>query len=107
MKIILDNCVRRRLIERFVGHEVSHAMDLGWETLKNGQLLRQANERFDILVTVDKNMRFQSNLAGMQLSVAVLNVRGNDYEQLLKAVDQLLGRLENLPNGEFTVITVP
>lgn len=104
MKILLDNCVRKRLHRFFGGHEVLHATDVGWEELRNGDLLRQANERFDVLVTVDKNMRFQSNLREMRLRVAVLNVKSNDFGHLADAVRTLLPMLESLPEGEFTVI---
>lgn len=48
-------------------------------------------------VTVDKNVRFQSNLRGMDLRVAVLDVKGNDFVQLIGAAQALLPRLESLP----------
>ena len=76
MRIPLDTCVRRDLKPYFAPAEILHMLDLGWEELRNGDLLRRANERFDVLVTVDKNMRFQSNLRGMRLRVAVLDVKG-------------------------------
>ncbi len=51
-------------------------------------------------------MRFQSNLRGMRLRVAVLDVKGNDFAQLTAAAKALLPRLESLPEGEFTVVTL-
>ena len=99
MRVLLDNCVRHRLRRYFGAHDASHVADHGWEELRNGDLLRQANERFDIVVTVDKNMRFQSNLRGMRLRVAVLDVKGNDFTQLIAATEILLSRIECLPEG--------
>ena len=106
MRILLDNCVRNDLKSYFAPLEILHTLDLGWGDLRNGDLLRQANERFDILVTVDKNMRFQSNLRGMRLRVAVLDVKGNDFTQLIAATQVLLSRLDSLPGGEFTVVNL-
>ena len=106
MRILLDNCVRNDLKPYFAPLEILHTLDLGWGDLCNGDLLRQANERFDILVTVDKNMRFQSNLRGMRLRVAVLDVKGNDFTQLIAATQVLLSRLDSLPEGEFTVVNL-
>ena len=106
MRVLLDNCVRRDIKPYFRDLDVLHTSNIGWEDLRNGELLRQANERFDLLVTVDKNMRFQSNLRGMRLRVAVLDVKGNDFDQLVAVVDALLPCLEELPQGEFTVLTI-
>jgi len=106
LRILLDHCVRRRLLKSFVPHPTSHTADIGWAQLRNGELLRQANAQYDILVTVDKNMRFQSNLSGMKLRVAVLDVRGNDLQELLRAAEKLLPILDTCPEGAFTVITL-
>ena len=106
MRVLLDNCIRSDLKPYLAPLDVLHTLDLGWEELRNGDLLRQANERFDILVTVDKNMRFQSNMRGMRLRVAVLDVKGNDFAQLIAATQVLLSRLERLPEGQFTVVTL-
>ena len=106
MRILLDNCVRSRLRHAFHGHEATHVTYIGWEDLRNGDLLRKADERFDVLVTVDKNMRFQSNLRGMHLRVAVLEVKANDFGQLVAAVESLLPIIDQLPEGEFTVIAL-
>jgi hypothetical protein len=93
------------LAAAFQGHECSHTVDLGWAELRNGELVRKASEDFDLLITVDKNMPFQTSLRGLQLSVAVLNVRGNFTEQLLLGAEQLMSRLDELRVGEFLVIT--
>ena len=64
MKILLDNCVHYKAKSLFPGHEVLHARDLGWRQLSNGELLAQALQHsFDVLVTTDKNIRYEHNLA--------------------------------------------
>ncbi len=106
MKILLDNCVKKHVVKLIPGHEVVHSVDIGWAALKNGELLAKAALEFDVLVTVDKRMRFQSNLKGIDLCVAILDIRSNDLAELRLAVEQLLARVESLKPGLFTVIEV-
>ena len=48
-------------IRKFLkGHIVETAAQRGWDTLKNGELLRKAEEAgFNVLLTPDKNIRYQ------------------------------------------------
>jgi len=57
------------------GHAVSTAFELGWATLKNGELLRRAVKEFDILITTDQNLRYQQDLSHLRLAVLVLPTR--------------------------------
>jgi predicted nuclease of predicted toxin-antitoxin system len=63
MKLLLDECVPKRLRNDFPGHEVSTIEEVGLKGLKNGELLRAAAEQFDALITVDRRMPTQQNLA--------------------------------------------
>ena len=62
MRILLDECVDRRVAEHITGHDVRTAMEMGWGGVKNGQLLANAQKDFDVLITVDQNLPFQQNL---------------------------------------------
>ena len=55
MRLLLDECMPRRLKREFVGHEVKTAREAGFAGLKNGALLRAADASFDVLITVDRN----------------------------------------------------
>ena len=73
MLILLDNNVPRGLARALTGHVVAEARERGWATLKNGVLLSVAEEAgFDVLVTADKNIRYQQNLAGRKIAIVVL-----------------------------------
>jgi hypothetical protein len=55
------------------GHTVREAKAQGWDTFKNGDLLAAADAAgFDVLVTTDKNMRYQQNLTGRTIAIVVL-----------------------------------
>lgn len=64
MRILHDNCVDVRLKGYFRGFEEEQAGEVGFSALKNGDLLKSADQNFDYLITIDKNMRFQSSLKG-------------------------------------------
>jgi hypothetical protein len=54
-------------------HRVSTAYQLGWGELKNGELLLHAeNSGFEVLITTDKNLRYQQNLATTIIAIVVL-----------------------------------
>lgn len=58
MRILLDECVPRRLRREFVGHDIHTVPEMGWSGKKNGDLLRaMAGDGFEALVTVDQNLR--------------------------------------------------
>jgi predicted nuclease of predicted toxin-antitoxin system len=59
MKILLDECIDWRLSREIVGHEVKTTRQMGWVTLKNGELLALAARHFDVFVTVDQNLPSQ------------------------------------------------
>ena len=59
MKILIDECVDWRLSRDIVGHEVKTARQMGWSSIRNGELLGLAAAEFDVFVTVDRNLSFQ------------------------------------------------
>ena len=60
MRILLDECVNPRLRLAFPGDEVRSVPEMGWRGLTNGALMKAAASRFDVLVTLDQNLRFQN-----------------------------------------------
>jgi hypothetical protein len=49
------------------------AQERGWDTLSNGDLLEAAERAgIDVVVTADKNMRYQQNLAGRKIALVIL-----------------------------------
>lgn len=77
MRILLDECIDRRLTKDIVGHEVKTVPQMGWATIKNGELLALAEDEFDVFLTVDRNLSFQQNLPKFNLAVIVLCAPSN------------------------------
>ena len=68
MRVLLDECLPRKLKSELAEHEVRTAQEQGWAGLKNGELLKVADRSFDVLLTVDRNIAFQQNLKGMRIA---------------------------------------
>jgi predicted nuclease of predicted toxin-antitoxin system len=72
-RVLLDHCVPRTVRQALANCEVKTTHEMGWNELKNGELLRVAEaERFDVLVTADKNLRHQQNLAKTRMAIGSL-----------------------------------
>jgi hypothetical protein len=54
------------------GHSVKTARQMGWTTIKNGELLALPAAEFDVFVTVDRNLSFQQKLDSYPVAVIVL-----------------------------------
>jgi hypothetical protein len=74
MRVLFDHGTPAPLIPFLAGHTVTNAKDRGWDTLSNGELLTAAEEAgFDLLLTTDKNIRYQQNLEGRRIALVVLS----------------------------------
>src|SRR3990170_8215946 len=96
MRLLLDECVPKRLKRELPGHDVQTVQDMGWAGIKNGALLKLAAGQFDALLTVDQGIEFQQNLSGLTISVVVMLAASNDVDDLrplLLGVEQALAGL--------------
>ena len=74
--------------------------------IKNGDLLRLAQEQFDVLVTVDRNLSFQQHLPKFAIAVIVLQAPTNRLKDLRSLVPQLLQMLPLAPKGEVSWVSL-
>jgi hypothetical protein len=72
MRVLVDECLPRFLRRVLTGHDVQTVRDCEWNGIKNGELLRLAEERFDAFLTSDKNLRYQQNLSERRLTIIEL-----------------------------------
>jgi len=83
MKILLDECVTKKLKSYLKEFEVYTVTELGWGGVKNGKLLTLCVENgFEILLTIDKNLIYQQNLNKYKVSIAVFNTLTSKIEEL-------------------------
>ena len=73
MRVLFDQRVPAPLRRAFVGIAmVETAFELGWSTLRNGELIAEAEKSFDVFITTDKILRYQQNLASRTIAIIVL-----------------------------------
>jgi hypothetical protein len=73
LKILFDQGRPAPLRHSLAGHMVQTSYEMGWSTLKNGELIRLAEaEGFEVFVTTDTNLKYQQNLSGRKIAILVL-----------------------------------
>ncbi len=77
MRVLLDECLPRRLRHEFAGHEVRPVPEMGWASKKNGALLRLAAGTFDVLITVDRHILHQQNRKQLEIAVLAMPAKSN------------------------------
>jgi len=100
VKVLLDECIDRRLAREIEGHEVVTVPQAGWAGIKNGELLRLAQAQFDVFVTVDRNLSVQQSLPDFSIAVIVLRAPTNRLKDLRPLVPRLVQMLPLVPKGE-------
>ena len=93
MRVLLDECVPRRLRTHLTGHDVRTVPEMGWSGKKDGELLAlMAGATFEVLVTVDRGIRHQQHLKAVGVAVVVLVATTNRLADLLPRRSPLLRR---------------
>jgi predicted nuclease of predicted toxin-antitoxin system len=102
MKILLDESLPRKLRQDFgVEHEVWTVKDKGWLGKKNGELLSlMIKDKFEIFVTVDRNLTYQQNIGRLDVTIFVLCAFNNRRETLKLLIPKVFERIQqgNLQN---------
>src|SRR5262245_49386911 len=102
VRVLLAECVDLRLSRHIAGHHIKTAGQMGWSTVKNGELLVLASASFDVFVTVDRNLSFQQNLAKLPIAVLVLRATSNRLADLIPLVPKLLQALNFIEPNSLT-----
>ena len=94
MRVLLDECLDRRLATRISNHDVQTVPQAGWAGKKNGELLTLAAQHFDAFVTVDRGIEFQKDLEQFNLIVVLLRAESNRLADMEPLLPELLSALQ-------------
>lgn len=105
MKILLDECVTHKLKKFLQEYEVFTVTEMGFGGMKNGKLLATAQgSGFDMLLTIDKNIDSQQNIANFDLSVVVLDVIKSNIKYLEPLIPEFKKQLDNFEKGKSYLV---
>ena len=104
MKVLLDECVPRKLRREIASHEVRTVTESGWSGVKNGELLALAEAEFDVFLTVDQNLIFQQNLQRFTIGIILMVARNNRFKTLLPLMPEVNAAIEEVKPGELARI---
>ena len=106
MRVLLDECLPRRLKRELVGHDARTAPEMGWASQRNGDLLRLAVDgEFDAFLTVDRKLQRQQNLSAFNIAAVVLVANSNTLADLQPLMPKVLELLPTAPRGQATVVS--
>jgi len=105
MNILLDECTPRIVKKRLPHLAIRTVQEMGWTGIKNGALLKLAEEQFEVFITTDKNLRHQQNLAKRKLAFILLPT--NQVPIVTALVPEIEAALNNIQIGDFVEIPYP
>ncbi len=97
MRVLLDECMPRKLRGDLEGHGVRTVPEMGWAAKKNSELLRLAAKEFDVFLTVDRSLIYQQDLQGIPIAVISLKTKSNrlaDLRPLMSEVRSILASIQ-------------
>lgn len=107
MLILFDHGAPKGLARALVGHKVVTAQARGWDTLDNGALLDAAEQAgFELLLTTDRRIRYQQNLAGRKIAIAVLT-GSTRWSSVRQHFQRIAAAVDAIPPGSYVEIEIP
>src|ERR1041385_6841859 len=106
MRILLDECVPKRLKRELKGHNALTVGDLGWAGKQNGELIRlMLKHDLQVLLTIDQNLSFQQNLRDAGVTVVILSAGENRTGDLRPLMPRVLAALAQAAPDKLIIIT--
>ena len=107
MKVSIDECAPRALKQSLAahGHDCFTVQEVGWSGKRNGELLALAKTEFDVLVTLDTNLRYQQTLTGRPMAIVILRAPSNRLGHLSPLFPACLHALETIKPGDIVQVS--
>ena len=100
MKVLLDENLDHALRNLLGQHEVVTVAYMGWAGLKNGELLRTAEDKgIDVLLTGDRTLDTEQNLTGRRLAIVAQSAI--QLPIIKKHLPKIIRAIEDAAPGSF------
>ena len=104
MRILLDECIPRKLAGLLPFQVVSTVPHEGWSSLKNGRLLSFAAEKFDVFLTVDDNIPNQQNLQNYDIGLVIIQVPSNRLKDIQPLLPQIEVAIKKVKSNSYQIV---
>lgn len=106
MKILFDNGTPKPIADFLIGHEITFVRQIGWHEMENGELIQRAEAAgYDVLLSTDKNIRYQQNLSLRKIALVVL---GNQQWPVVRMyLDRIAAAVNACTPGSYTEVEIP
>jgi hypothetical protein len=105
IRVLLDQNAPLGLRRVLAAYEVMAARDLGWATLTNGDLISTAEAAgFTILITCDRNIRYQQNLTGRR--IALIELTTGAWPIVWHHVERIAASIAAVKPGSYTIVSI-
>jgi len=106
--MLIDECLPGKVKFLFAegGHECQTVGDAGFGSKENGELIAVADKNFDVLITIDKNIRHQQNIKGRNIAILIIRPASNDLDDIRPHIPQALAALETIRPGQVIEVGI-
>ena len=106
MLLLFDNGTPAPLRYALKGHVVVEDIERGWDQLLNGELIAAAEAAgFELLLTTDKNMRYQQDLKGRKIAFVVIG--NQQWPTLRRYVERVVAAVNAAAPGSYAEVDIP
>jgi hypothetical protein len=105
--VLLDENLPRKLRRELPECSVRTVQDEGWTSFANGELLGRAQSKFDVLLTADRRLQFQQNLARFDIGVVVILTPSLRFREIRTAIVAIRSAVATVSPGELIQVQVP
>ena len=103
-RVLFDENLPGRLKRDLPGFEILTVGEVGWNGVKNGELLRRAAAEFDCFLTADRSIPHQQTLFGLELGVVVLRLGTTKLDDLSRFAAQIADALSSVEYGQVVFV---
>ena len=99
MKILFDQGTPDPLRKFLPNYNVDTAIERGWSTLENGELLRRAeNDGYDLLITTDQNLKDRK--------IGIVVLRTTSWPKIQQKLSHVVSTVDHATPGCYVELTV-
>ena len=103
-RVLFDEDMPRQLRRDLSEFAIRTVQEEGWSALQNGELLRRASEKFDVLVTADQRLQYQQNIARFTIGVVVIVAIDTRLPHLRSLVPELKRAITDVAGGSVRLV---